>query len=387
MKHFIIFTLTILAVPTVAQWKNVGYEPYPIYAFGLHDSTLFLSTPGHLYRYKEGEADAGIDFTHGNVTSFATLGPYFYCGLGGYQAYRSSNNGSSWTGMNIAGPVGTNGQCVFAGYGDIGVARSRDGGNTWDSITNLPTKAFASIGNTIFANTGSQLWRSKDTGNNWTQLSAPFAGTMTVMDSLLFVIGSGKVIESTDLGLDWVPITVDTAGETETVSALVTDGKNLFAGTSHSGILLSRDSGTTWKAINDSLPISFYPLHVTAMGVFDTLLFADLVSSDGGTYNLFVRSINELADTGKSGVQSVSEPPADTLEVYPNPATGLVTIRSGSAQIEQVSVINLLGVDVLDLPNLRECEIAVDISKLPSGTYFLRIETVNGSVLRKVIRE
>jgi hypothetical protein len=84
-------------------------------------------------------------------------------------------------------------------------------------------------------------------------------------------------------------------------------------------------------------------------------------------------------------VQTISS--SDSIEVYPNPAAGIVTILSGGTSILGVSILNVLGEAVLDIPNLRESDITLDISKLPSGTYFLRIQTSNGSVLRKVVRE
>jgi hypothetical protein len=52
-------------------------------------------------------------------------------------------------------------------------------------------------------------------------------------------------------------------------------------------------------------------------------------------------------------------------------------------------VLSVLGVEVLtlDKPGGLSSEITLDLSQLPSGTYFLRIETSAGSVLRKVVRE
>jgi hypothetical protein len=76
----------------------------------------------------------------------------------------------------------------------------------------------------------------------------------------------------------------------------------------------------------------------------------------------------------------------DTLLVYPNPLTGLVTIR-GSYAIEQVSVMNVLGVREFLMPCRGEEEVTLNLSALPSGTYFLNIETEKGSQLRKVVKE
>ena len=230
------------------------------------------------------------------------------------------------------------------------------------------------------------MWRSTDTGNHWSQLSPQFTGAMTVMDSLLFITATigGSVIESTDSGSHWNTITVDTAGESEGVVALATDGRNLFAGTYGSGVLLSTNIGKTWRAVNTGFSTSFSPFRVYTMGVFDTLLFVDLLATNSQTYNLYARSIPEMAnDTTKSVVQISTV--SDTIAIYPNPATGTVTILSGGISLLGVNVLNVLGEDVLDMPNLRESDITLDVSKLPSGTYFVQIETANGSVLRKVV--
>jgi len=79
--------------------------------------------------------------------------------------------------------------------------------------------------------------------------------------------------------------------------------------------------------------------------------------------------------------------PSDTIAIYPNPASGAVTIFAGGTSIYGVRVRNVLGEQVLDMPSLHESNITLDLSKLPSGTYFLQIETEIGVALRKVIRK
>ncbi len=388
-SSFIIVAFVIL--PARAQWKNAGYDPNPIIAFGVHDSSLFLSGGGGgIWRYNGGRADAGIDFTQGNITSFASIGRYFFAGQtfsDGKQAgeYSSMDNGTHWSEPKVASPVISNGTYLFGGWGNIGVARSLDSGKSWDSLTNLSISGLATLGTNVFLNTGSSLWRSTNNGLAWFQLAPPFIGNMTVMGSLLLICADRTtILLSRDNGSHWSTLTVDTGGEQEYVTCLSTDGETLFAGTKGNGVLVSSDTGVTWKTVNAGLPLFAYPLSVGSIGVFDTLLFADLVIKSVG-YNLFVCSIPAMVP--KSGVKSVAAVPVrDTLEVFPNPASGLVTIR-GSYSLERVSVLNVLGAEVLNVPSIRASELTLDLSRFASGTYFLRILSANGTVMRKVVRE
>jgi hypothetical protein len=96
-----------------------------------------------------------------------------------------------------------------------------------------------------------------------------------------------------------------------------------------------------------------------------------------------MRSIPEMTKDTTASVVQIQ--PDDSLSIYPNPASEVVTIISGGTSIQGVSVLNVLGENVLNMPNLRESDITLDVSELPSGTYFVHIETANGSVLRKVV--
>jgi hypothetical protein len=105
------------------------------------------------------------------------------------------------------------------------------------------------------------------------------------------------------------------------------------------------------------------------------------------SYYLFDRTISDLVkpDSPSSVVQLPQ--PEDTIEIYPNPTMSQLSIRTGGTSILGVQVLNVLGVDVLDVPNEHASNLTLDLSKLLSGTYFLQIQTAEGLILRKVIRE
>ena len=393
----LILLIAISASPCAAQWIDVGLG-YPtqlnqqgaMIHFGIHDdTTLFASFPqpnGGLLRYFPPktwiEYDNGIDFTQGNITSFASLGRYFFAGIGGRPSYRSTNNGTSWSETGVASPVCSNGKYLFA-YGGTGIYRSRDSGTTWeDAVDNIAANNFAAMGAYIYAGTPNAIWRSADSGTTWDSTNAPFGNVnFAVMGSLIFA-SHGSILRSVDSGTTWTQITIPR----RTVHTLAASASYLFTGTD-SGVFISVDSGANWRNISDGLTAKVkgtYPNAISLI-VFDTLLFVDIDAGDGLGYTV-ARSIPEITkDTTADVVQA--RQPVDAIEIYPNPARGLVTIFASGTSIFGISVLNVLGVDMLDLPNQHEPNLTLDLSKLPSGTYFLRIITERGIVLRKIVKE
>ncbi|HZK76057.1 MAG TPA: T9SS type A sorting domain-containing protein, partial [Candidatus Kapabacteria bacterium] len=329
-------------------------------------------------------ADSGIDFTQGMITSFTSLGGYFFAGATGGAAYRSTDNGLHWI-LNAGGYVCSNGADVFC-VSD-GIYRSEDSGNTnsWIKITNLTATDLAAIATYIFAKTSSGIWRSKNSGTDWGQIFPPFSGTMTVMDSLLFIVGNDSLAESTDSGTHWFNVSVDSGGTVpETVNVLVTDGKNLFAGTTN-GVYVSTDIGKSWEAENDGLGNL---LDVDALGVFDTLLFVN-VPAWSPTFYTAMRPISEM--TAKSAVQPLT-PATSGIAVYPNPMTNSGTITYSIAEQTRVNVtiFDVLGRTVT-IPVASESKEAgtysvdFDARAIPSGLYWCQLSTASETKLVKLI--
>ncbi len=406
MKHTLISIILIaLTIPCSAQWKNASMGGQ-VLAFGVHDTSLFLSlpvdenfpmaptlyrlvslTPNVIWRI----ADTGIDPTQGAINLFASLGKYFFGAPYGHRIYETTSEGSQWSLVNAASPMCSNGRYLFAtllsafGNHPRYICRSSDSGATWDSISAISPINLWSNGPVVFVTDSGGGWRSMDNGQTWTQFQTPFtASSLIPMDSLLFIVANGQVAESSDSGSQWTTVAVDSASTTETVNCLATDGKNLFAGTQR-GVLVSTDGGAHWAAKNDSLYNLWGAISpaVTQMTVFDTSVFIE-VTYGTGKYYVFDRPISELTkpDSTASVVQSIQ--PEDTIEIYPNPATGIVTIHAGGSSIIGVSVLNVLGSDVLDVTNSYSSQLSIDLSQYPAGTYFLQVQTDQGTILKKV---
>src|SRR5580698_7632325 len=102
MKQLITILIFFASVPCAAQWKGPIFGNDQIIAFGVHDTSLFISSSSYVGLYTPWgnhlwtEEDGGINFSDGNISSFATLGKYFFANIGTGFTFRSSDNGASW---------------------------------------------------------------------------------------------------------------------------------------------------------------------------------------------------------------------------------------------------------------------------------------------------
>ncbi len=84
---------------------------------------------------------------------------------------------------------------------------------------------------------------------------------------------------------------------------------------------------------------------------------------------------------------SVEENPANTLQVFPNPTTGIFVISSPSPEMMElkVSIINAKGKTILT----RQCKGAnsytFDLSQAAAGNYFVKVETGEKTYVMKIV--
>ncbi|GGH35967.1 hypothetical protein IA57_06940 [Mangrovimonas yunxiaonensis] len=83
------------------------------------------------------------------------------------------------------------------------------------------------------------------------------------------------------------------------------------------------------------------------------------------------------------GLASVDQ--STDINIYPNPVKhGLVTITTHSQKQKHIEVYNVLGKQVLKTTLLKD---KLNISKLPSGIYILKITIGNQEATRKLVVE
>lgn len=65
----------------------------------------------------------------------------------------------------------------------------------------------------------------------------------------------------------------------------------------------------------------------------------------------------------------------DSIEVYPNPATNFITIKSNGAEIQQVTISDLSGKIMIDKLYEGFDNFTVNVSYLPEEVYVMQIKT------------
>ncbi|MBA2422139.1 MAG: T9SS type A sorting domain-containing protein [Chitinophagales bacterium] len=110
-----------------------------------------------------------------------------------------------------------------------------------------------------------------------------------------------------------------------------------------------------------------------------TLIFRSI---NGYGNNFYIDDININSGFG-TGVESHST--SSSVSIAPNPGNGLYNVQLPNTNSEKrIVVINALGQIVYD-KLIQDNSFVVDISLMPSGMYFLRIDGKGISVSEKIV--
>lgn len=304
------------------------------------------------------------------LVSLLQSGPTLFCGTGNGQGlFQSTDQGLTWSfsglAMNINGLTAFASK-IFAGTNN-GVYISFDNGNTWgNSNTGLPAstgvRAFLPDGTMLFAGLmGHGVYLSMDQGNSWAARNDGIASlyiiSMIKKDSIIFVGSNAGVYRSSDNGDHWSKV-VNGLGSL-TINALINIADGILAGTQN-GLFLSRNNGDTWINVSNGLT----DLNVQAVTVIDDLVFV-------GTANagVWTNSLSVLLGMSKH------EHPCSFI-CFPNPVDDILTVKSTipGFGFKLIQVYDHLGELVMELNNKGQDHFALDVTSLPPGLYFLRVQ-------------
>ena len=129
---------------------------------------------------------------------------------------------------------------------------------------------------------------------------------------------------------------------------------------------------------NASVPVYFYGLQENGAGVAAT---NDIIISG---WDEAARAV-KLYTNDFTTLSIDDEALVNNLQMYPNPTNGVLNISSKSNQkITKVQVFDLLGRTV---ENIDLIDDKVDMSRLSSGVYLLKLTAGNSEVTKRIIKE
>ncbi len=118
----------------------------------------------------------------------------------------------------------------------------------------------------------------------------------------------------------------------------------------------------------------------------------DSICNSVGTGTYYVEVVDSLDCNGISDSCYISIPVSinsliqNNIDIYPNPANDNLTVEYPViADNEMVSIYNIQGNLILQLPIFR-VKTDINISDIEKGLYFLRLESENGTVVKKFIK-
>ncbi len=208
------------------------------------------------------------------------------------------------------------------------------------------TTGYAVGGAILKTTNGGATWSTLLTAGNW------LSSTYFINADTGYVSGDfGTVIKTVDGGVNWD--TLSTPPEAFYLNSLYfTDANTGFAGS----VLKTTDGGTTWNLQECSVGYLTYsaafPDENTGYAV--------------GQYGTIIATKNGGGPVGVNEKKMVT----NSLKLYPNPASGNITLET--PETGTLSVYNLNGILVLEQKIIKQTT-TIDVSKLPEGLYLLKV--------------
>jgi len=111
-----------------------------------------------------------------------------------------------------------------------------------------------------------------------------------------------------------------------------------------------------------------------------TSSFANEPSPNGGRINM--GRYGNTAEASKSATTGMEEISQTSLKVFPNPTTGELRVESGELRVESVEIFDVMGRKQSFSTLNSQFSTPIDISHLPAGIYFLKVDNVTVKVIK-----
>lgn len=111
-------------------------------------------------------------------------------------------------------------------------------------------------------------------------------------------------------------------------------------------------------------------------------------ATQSGPYNVQVtnefgcRATSQVFNFTFTGISATGQ--LNGLQLYPNPATGFVTIKFDGLQTLQLTMVTAGGQQVINMPNVAS-NTTLDLSKMARGVYFIKLSNGDSQVFKRLV--
>lgn len=439
------FTCTSDWVPGNAASANIGYCHADVDILEFNGSTLYAGTDGGIFKATN-TTDLNSDY-YTDLTAGIGIRQFYKLGIsqttdvvitGGSQDngssfYTAAEGWKDWIGADgMEGFVDKDDSDIM--YGMIqfgGMYRTDNGAN---SIVNLPSPGSGgwvtpfeqdpSDTNTIYM-ANNQIHKSENKGSSWSAISQSLGSNINHLkiapsDNQIMYTARGTIIyRTTDGGAtDWIQLTSPGGGINSVAIHPSNPDKVAVATTSANKVLVSEDGGTTWNSYLFNLP-NFSAtalvwddngLDGLYLGMNYGLFYIDDTFTEWQPYNnnlpnviineLEINTVDNTIYTASYGRGLWASPivpqilntdsflTESNVSLLPNPAESIVTIHLQKDVEAAIRVFDISGKLMIYQPNiLIQGSHSLSVSGLKSGVYFIRINSEEGSLTKKLIKE
>ena len=297
---------------------------------------------------------------------------------------RPDGKSGSWVTPFEQDPVVQN--TIYSAFDQV--YKSIDGGNTWDpasqdfGTSNLDELKIApSNNNVMYTSERSTLYKTEDGGaTDWVTVTG-FAGNINCIaihpldsDKIAIATTSGqKVYVSTDGGDNWTSYLNDLPNFSAKAVVWQDNGNDgLYVGMNYGVYYIDNTTGNSWQPFSNNLPnVDVRELEINTA---NNKLYA-------ATYGRGVWK-SDVYDPSLS----VDEFELNSVSLYPNPASTEVNLTWNKSEEVGVKIYNALGKLMYSENNINlSNSLKITISKYAAGLYFVRINTVEGIVTKKLL--
>jgi photosystem II stability/assembly factor-like uncharacterized protein len=297
--------------------------------------------------------------------------------------------------------------------------RSSDFGASFTTIFNS-TEVITNImrcpnGNWYYTYASDEVYKSTDKGLTWnpsTTGAINFLEYLVTDNGNLIASTFSGIYYSTDGGDTWQRSTFsDNDHWTDAANSLskASDGTLLYMCATSTRLYKSTDNGVNWQRVTAALPINPIKMYYSGTDLITLSTAGDTFkSTDGGATftqltprqpqpgnlmyngNAMAYSTDDIFIDGQAAVYrynksanavSSAVKPDITTNVYPNPATNLIHIKS-QFPVKTLVITNTKGETIL---HTNHPGTSVDVSNVPNGIYFVHCQYDDHSEIQKLV--